>query len=217
MRMAWPQPALHLHRSGRRGISEKFAADCRRGGRRGDRLCRHAADPRTRRLRKPRRSHRVGLLALFVFAPAGAIAGLVLGTELAMRMRGGRMAAVLPATASKHFGTLIVASAPPPAPLTMSMPSRPPHPGSTQTPPNPILVFEVRLPAGTALPTSARDIAIELQTDINRMPGEQTSTVSAATATDQSLQATSTSPFVPPIGSSSSKSRTSPTGSTASG
>ena len=29
-----------------------------------------------------------GLLALFVFAPAGAIAGLVTGTTLAMRMRG---------------------------------------------------------------------------------------------------------------------------------
>ena len=37
---------------------------------------------------------------------------------------------------------------------------------------NPLLVFEIRLPAGTALPNSARDIAIELQTDLNRMPGE---------------------------------------------
>jgi len=36
----------------------------------------------------------------------------------------------------------------------------------------PLLVFEVRLPAGTALPNSVRNIAIELQTDINRMPGE---------------------------------------------
>jgi hypothetical protein len=34
------------------------------------------------------------------------------------------------------------------------------------------MVFEVRLPAGSALPNSARDITIELQTDINRMPGE---------------------------------------------
>ena len=34
------------------------------------------------------------------------------------------------------------------------------------------MVFEVRLPAGSALPNSVRDIAIELQTDINRMPGE---------------------------------------------
>jgi hypothetical protein len=39
-------------------------------------------------------------------------------------------------------------------------------------PPIHLLVFEVRFPAGSALPNSARDIAIELQTDINRMPGE---------------------------------------------
>ncbi|MDB5579772.1 MAG: hypothetical protein JWR80_4948 [Bradyrhizobium sp.] len=36
----------------------------------------------------------------------------------------------------------------------------------------PILQFEVRLPAGVPLPAAARDVAIELQTDQNRMPGE---------------------------------------------
>jgi hypothetical protein len=37
---------------------------------------------------------------------------------------------------------------------------------------NPVLEFEIRLPAGMASPNSTRDIAIELQTDINTMPGE---------------------------------------------
>jgi len=49
---------------------------------------------------------------------------------------------------------------------------------STATPwlnPNnatPLLVFEVRLPAGSALPNSASEVSVELQTDINTMPGE---------------------------------------------
>ena len=37
---------------------------------------------------------------------------------------------------------------------------------------NPLLLFEVRLPAGTVLPASTRDIKTELQTDLNNMPGE---------------------------------------------
>src|SRR5437773_1492887 len=36
----------------------------------------------------------------------------------------------------------------------------------------PVLEFDIRLPAGMAPPNSTRDIAIELQTDINTMPGE---------------------------------------------
>ena len=36
----------------------------------------------------------------------------------------------------------------------------------------PILKFEVRLPSGAALPATAQDLAIELQTDQNTMPGE---------------------------------------------
>ena len=42
-----------------------------------------------------------GILALLVFAPAGAIAGLVLGTGLAMRVRGGGNGSSLPAAASR--------------------------------------------------------------------------------------------------------------------
>ena len=49
-----------------------------------------------------------GILALLVFAPAGAIAGLVLGTGLAMRVRGGGNAGPLARNSLKAFGTLIV-------------------------------------------------------------------------------------------------------------
>jgi hypothetical protein len=39
---------------------------------------------------------------------------------------------------------------------------------------NPLLVFEVRLPAGVTVPNSPQGITIELQTDLNTMPGELT-------------------------------------------
>ena len=112
------------------------------------------------------------MLALLVFAPAGAIAGLVLGTTLAMRMRGGetcrqsppqqpqgirRVLIVLCAAAGTAYYVYAVTTA---------------TPWLNPNAANPLLVFEVRLPAGTASPNSARDIAIELQTDINTMPGE---------------------------------------------
>jgi len=111
------------------------------------------------------------LLALFVFAPAGAIAGLVLGTMLAMRMHGGENAGSLAGNSLKAFGALIALCAVAGTACYV-------YAVTTATPwlnPNsatPLLVFEVRLPAGAALPNSVRDIAIELQTDINRMPGE---------------------------------------------
>ena len=111
------------------------------------------------------------LLMLFVFAPAGAIAGLVLGTKLAMRMRGGENAGGLAANSFKAFGTLIVlCAAAGTAYYVYAVTSATPwlNPNAA----NPLLVFEIRLPAGTALPNSVRDIAIELQTDLNRMPGE---------------------------------------------
>jgi hypothetical protein len=39
---------------------------------------------------------------------------------------------------------------------------------------NPLLVFEIRLPPGVTAPTSPQSIAVELLTDINRMPAELT-------------------------------------------
>ena len=45
-----------------------------------------------------------GMLALLVFAPAGAIAGLVLGTTLARRLRGGENTGRLLRNSLKAFG-----------------------------------------------------------------------------------------------------------------
>ena len=110
-----------------------------------------------------------GLLALLVLAPAGAIAGLVIGTKLAMRGRenvGG-----LVGNSLKAFAVVISLCA-------IAGTAYYAYAVSTATPwlnPNaatPLLVFEVRLPAGSALPNSAGEVAVELQTDINTMPGE---------------------------------------------
>ncbi len=111
-----------------------------------------------------------GVLALVVFAPAGAVAGLVLGTMAAMRLRrrdaaGGLIAnsfrafavlAVLCATVGGLYAWYAIATA---------------TPWLNRNGATPLLQFEVRLPAGAALPASARDIKIELQTDQNTMPG----------------------------------------------
>jgi hypothetical protein len=106
-----------------------------------------------------------------VLAPLGAIAGLVLGTTLATRLRGGESTGRLLRNSLKALAIVV-------ALCVAAGTSYYIYAVTTATPwlnPNaatPLLVFEVRLPAGTALPNSARDIAIELQTDINRMPGE---------------------------------------------
>ena len=112
-----------------------------------------------------------GILALLVIAPLGAIAGLVLGTMLATRLRGGENTGGLLRNSLKALavvmalciaaGTAYYVYA-----VTTATPWLNPNAAT------PLLVFEVRLPAGSALPNSARDMAVELQTDINRMPGE---------------------------------------------
>lgn len=110
-----------------------------------------------------------GLLALLVLAPAGAIAGLVLGTKLAMRGRDN--AGGLVGNSLKAFAVVV-------ALCVAGGTAYYAYAVSTATPwlnPNaatPLLVFEVRLPAGSALPNSASEVAVELQTDINTMPGE---------------------------------------------
>jgi hypothetical protein len=112
-----------------------------------------------------------GLLALLVFAPAGAIVGLVIGTALGMRWRGRRDAGGLVANSFKAFGVVVVLCVAAGGAYYW-------YATATATPwlnPNaatPLLQFEVRLPAGAALPAAADDFAIELQTDQNRMPGE---------------------------------------------
>lgn len=112
-----------------------------------------------------------GILALLVFAPLGAIAGLVLGTTLATRLRGGENTGGLFRNSLKALAVVMaLCIATGTAYYVYAVTSATPwlNPNAA----TPLLVFEVRLPAGAALPNSARDIAIELQTDINRMPGE---------------------------------------------
>jgi hypothetical protein len=112
-----------------------------------------------------------GILALLVFAPCGVIAGLVLGTALARRLRATENTSGLLRNSLKAFAALAALCAA--AGISYYV-----YAVTTATPwlnpnaANPLLVFEVRLPAGATLPNSAREIAIELQTDINRMPGE---------------------------------------------
>ena len=112
-----------------------------------------------------------GMLALLVIAPAGAIGGLVIGTVLATRLRAGQSGDGLLRSSLKASGVLISLCAAAGASYYV-------YAVTTATPwlnpnaPNPLLVFEVRLPAGTVLPSSARKITAELQTDLNTMPGE---------------------------------------------
>ena len=112
-----------------------------------------------------------GLFALFVVGPAGAIAGLVLGTRLAMRFGSGASTSGLAANSLKAFGVVVgLVAAGVGAYAFYAINTATPwlNPNAA----NPLLLFEVRLPAGTALPVSEKEIAIELQTDQNRMPGE---------------------------------------------
>lgn len=112
-----------------------------------------------------------GVLALLLFAPCGAIGGLLLGTALAQRLRGGENSDGLLRNSLKAFAVLITLCA-------VGGTTYYVYAVTTATPwlnpnaPNPLLVFEVRLPAGVSLPSSPRDIAAELQTDLNTMPGE---------------------------------------------
>ncbi|MGY8631164.1 hypothetical protein RAD15_01540 [Bradyrhizobium sp. 14AA] len=111
-----------------------------------------------------------GLLALFVLAPAGAIAGMILGTKLAMRGR--ENAGGLVGNSLKSFAALgVLCAAAGTAYYVYAITTATPwlNPNAA----NPLLVFEVRLPAESALPNSAREVAVELQTDLNTMPSEQ--------------------------------------------
>ena len=112
-----------------------------------------------------------GLLALFGIGPIGAIAGLVLGTRLGMLVPRSEPSGSLARNSFKSFAALVVLCAAAGTAYYV-------YAVNTATPwlnpnaANPQLEFEVRLPAGTALPTSAGDVAFELQTDVNTMPAE---------------------------------------------
>ena len=111
-----------------------------------------------------------GLLALFGIGPIGAIAGLVLGTKLAMLVPRSEPAGNLGRNSLKSFAALVMLCAAAGAAYYV-------YAVNTATPwlnpnaANPLLEFEVRLPAGTAVPASG-DVRFELETDVNTMPGE---------------------------------------------
>ena len=112
-----------------------------------------------------------GMIALIVFGPAGAVAGLLLGTTIGRRLRGPEAAGSFGASSLKALGIVVAAVAILGGgyyvyAITTATPWLNPNQG------NPVLQFEVRLPAGAAMPASARDVKVELQTDLNQMPGE---------------------------------------------
>ena len=111
-----------------------------------------------------------GLIVLAAIAPLGALAGLVLGAKIGMAMRGGGGGG-LAANSLKALAIVVVLAGGGGGlyyanDLSTATPWLNPNANS------PLLQFEVRLPAGAALPASARDVKIELQTDKNSMPGE---------------------------------------------
>ena len=112
-----------------------------------------------------------GMLVLLVFAPGGAITGLLLGTALASRLSGGESSDGLFRSSMKASAVLIGLCAAAGASYYV-------YAVTTATPwlnpnaPNPLLVFEVRLPAGSTFPGSSSEITARLQTDLNTMPGE---------------------------------------------
>ncbi|MCA1410577.1 hypothetical protein I6F30_05260 [Bradyrhizobium sp. NBAIM20] len=116
-----------------------------------------------------------GLLGLFVYSPMGAIAGAVLANWLVTRSGKdtGQDAGVggVARNSLKSLGIVALLCA-------AGIGAYIAYAYATATPwlnrngANPLLVFEVRFPAGVTVPTSAQDITIELQTDINTMPGE---------------------------------------------
>jgi hypothetical protein len=112
-----------------------------------------------------------GLLALFGIGPIGAIAGLVLGTKLAMLAPRSENTGSLAGNSLKAFVALVLLCAAAGTAYYV-------YAVNTATPwlnpnaANPLLKFEVRMPAGTALPASGRNVTFELQTDLNTMPGD---------------------------------------------
>ncbi|QDF37307.1 hypothetical protein FJN17_06830 [Bradyrhizobium symbiodeficiens] len=114
-----------------------------------------------------------GLLGLFVYSPIGAIAGAVLANWLMGRAGRDAGDGSLARNSLKSLGVVVLLCV---AGIGIYIA----YAYATATPwlnrngANPLLVFEVRFPAGIAVPTSAQGITIELQTDLNTMPAEVT-------------------------------------------
>jgi hypothetical protein len=112
-----------------------------------------------------------GFMALLLFGPLGAIAGAVLGTWSAMRLHRRANAGGLTRNSLKSLGLvlalcLIAGGAYYFYAVTTATPWLNPNAA------NPVLQFEARLPADAAAPAQPGDVAVELQTDLNTMPGE---------------------------------------------
>jgi hypothetical protein len=114
-----------------------------------------------------------GLLALLVYSPMGAIAGAVLVNWIAARADKDAGNGDVARNSLKSLGAIALFCAA--AAVAYAI-----YAYATATPwlnpnaANPLLVFEVRLPPGVAVPTSPQSIAVELQTDLNTMPAELT-------------------------------------------
>lgn len=110
-----------------------------------------------------------GLLGLFVYSPIGAVLASWLVTRPGKDASNGSVAR----TSLKSLGIVALF-------CVAAAASYLAYAYATATPwlnpnaANPLLVFEVRFPAGVTVPTSAQGITIELQTDLNTMPGEVT-------------------------------------------
>lgn len=118
-----------------------------------------------------------GLLGLFVYAPIGAIGGAVFASWLVTRpgketsndsvARNDGVAR----NSLKSLGVvalLCVAG----IGIYLGLAYMTATPWLNRNGANPLLLFEVRFPAGFKVPASAQGITIELQTDLNTMPGE---------------------------------------------
>ncbi|MBR0901915.1 hypothetical protein [Bradyrhizobium liaoningense] len=114
-----------------------------------------------------------GLLALFVYSPMGAIGGAVLASRLVSRPGTAPGNGSVASNSLKSLGVvalLCVAG----IGIYIAYAYATATPWLNRNGGNPLLVFEVRFPAGVTVPTSAQGITIELQTDLNTMPGEVT-------------------------------------------
>ena len=114
-----------------------------------------------------------GLMGLFVYAPVGAIGGAVLAHWLVARSGKETSNGSVARNSLKSLGIVVLL-------CVAGIGAYIAYAYATATPwlnrngASPLLVFEVRFPAGVTVPTSAQGITIELQTDLNTMPGEVT-------------------------------------------
>lgn len=112
-----------------------------------------------------------GLLGLFVYSPMGAIGGAVLASKLVSHPGKDASSGSVARNSLKSLGVVALL-------CTAGIGAYIAYAYATATPwlnrngATPLLVFEVRFPAGITVPTSAQGITIELQTDLNTMPGE---------------------------------------------